>query len=156
MRRAISTRNFSPFDNTLKGRIHAGMVLNPTDWQIAAMSLIATPLGKSSMTDFALHSSDCGGPKTRDRIEDLPQPDGPTMSPMFQAKYSMGNSPLKAMRHFCSAGQSNMAESCCTRAVSSMSDSTVKSMAGTAVLQARDSSGDAPPDASPPMGQNAA
>src|ERR1035438_10432768 len=48
-RRAISTRNFSPFDNTAKGRIHAGMVLNPTDWQISAIWLIEMPFGKSSM-----------------------------------------------------------------------------------------------------------
>src|SRR5690606_27037690 len=91
--RAIVTRNCSPFDRTPKGRTHDGGDEKPTEERSCAISLIPLSAGNASKIErFGSHSNRraiCSGQSFRAMVL-FPLPDGPTISPTFHGRSSIG------------------------------------------------------------------
>lgn len=113
--RAHVTRNCSPFDSTWNGRSHAGGELNPTLDSVSITSRIGMSAGKESTTGLSFgqaNSDTIELPNSSRAIVLFPEPDGPTMSPTFQARSSIGRFASHSSRR-CSAGfRSNTADIC--------------------------------------------
>ena len=100
--RARLTRNCSPVLSTRNGRSHAGGEEKPTDDSRLTTSFTGSAAGKASSTarssGQAGHCS-CAASASPNRCRttvDLPQPDGPTISPTFQGLASSGSATSRA------------------------------------------------------------
>src|SRR5450631_2789932 len=90
--------------------------------------------GKSSMTEGAPQVNGFGMSKALERMELLPQPDGPTIRPTFQSKSSIGRLPVKWSSDFSARGTSKMEANCFTRGLFTIGLETTKSTLGTVDL----------------------
>jgi hypothetical protein len=102
-------------ESTRCGRIHAGIVLNPTALQAFVIAAMPRCAAKSSMTGRSLHVNGTSPPNAFCMMVDLPQPDGPTIRPTFHGASSYGKSPFHDSVDTSAIGTSNMADSCDTR-----------------------------------------
>lgn len=119
------TRNCSPLESTRKGFSHDGGELNPTADNRSVIALMDIDFGKASSSETSsLQSVASRTPRSSSsgqawrRMVDLPQPEGPTIRPMFHSTPSIGMS----TSHSCAgisapAGRSNMPATCSSRAV---------------------------------------
>src|SRR5450755_3665924 len=86
------------------------------------------------MTDGAPHSKGVGIVNALDRMELLPQPDGPTIKPTFQSRSSIGRLPVKWISDFSARGTSKIEANCFTRGLFTIGLETTKSTLGTVDL----------------------
>src|SRR5690606_41533659 len=82
-----------PFDRTPKGRTHEGGDEQPTEERSSAISLTAMSAGNASRIErFGSHSNCraiCSGQSFRATVL-FPLPEGPTISPTFHGRSSIG------------------------------------------------------------------
>lgn len=94
--RAKLVRNCSPLLNAWYGRNHVGTLPKPTDASAAVTSLTA-PLGliTSTIGAFFAHFGAYGLPNFLPILV-LPEPDGPTITPICQSRSCNGRSTVKS------------------------------------------------------------
>ena len=129
--RAILTRNCSPVESAWYGRSQAGGLEKPTLDKSATISLIPSVGGKASTIARSIGHFGSGGQSKHSRAKVLlPQPDGPTISPMFQGRSSIGSDTFQRRSLRWAGGTSNRPSSCLTRGVRSIGTLLRQSMLG--------------------------